>query len=142
MNPKTGAALPSTPLIGEGAGMAKTYLDASGRTRQLRKAGKEIILFENIEVVSNIWQLLGAHLRAQTERSTETTFVVVREQQGYSGGKPALVVKANGDRNAGAVRDLGPPRRGDPEGRRGVSVFQHQHHLPTAERGAAADAGQ
>lgn len=88
-DPVTGQPLLKTPLIGEGAGMAKAYLDRSGRTAQLQQMGKKTWVFENIEVNTDLAIGMGAHTQAKTPVSV----IVVPEKPGYKGGSPFLVAR-------------------------------------------------
>ena len=88
----TGAPVTSTPLIGEGAGMAKAYLDESGRAAALGKMGKKTWVFENIEVVTDLPIAMGAHSKA----GKPVSVILVPQKPGYSGGSPFLVPKGNG----------------------------------------------
>lgn len=92
LNPSTGDPLIDTVAIGEGAGMLKTYLDKSGRTQQLQKMGKQNLLFDNIEVVTDLESVIAAHSISKTP----TSVVVVEQRSGYSGGNPFKVTKEDG----------------------------------------------
>lgn len=89
IDPVTGLPVTNTAAIGEGAGMAKTYLDKSGRTAELQNMGKKYLLFDNIEVISEIDLVLGAHLSGQKAVSV----LLVPQKNGYSGGSPFLFNK-------------------------------------------------
>jgi hypothetical protein len=95
LHPETGAPIEGTPVIGEGAGRAKAYLDESGRTAQLQADGKTLTSFENIEVLTDWMALLGAHGRT----GKEVSVVVVEQKPGYAGGNPFMVEKADGSVN-------------------------------------------
>lgn len=83
----TGNAVAGSVTIGEGAGMAKAYLDESGRTRVLEGRGVRHWVFQNIEVISDIGLELGAYLASEVPVSV----VVVPTKKGYSGGSPYRV---------------------------------------------------
>lgn len=89
VDPMTGLPVPSTATIGEGAGMAKAYLDKSGRTDELKKMGKNYLLFDNIEVISEIDLVLGAHLQSHKAVSV----LLVPQRDGYAGGNPFIFSK-------------------------------------------------
>jgi hypothetical protein len=84
---KTGDPVAGTPLIGEGAGRAKTYLDESGRSAELLERGQTMWMFQNIEVMDDLLLRLGAHAEAQKPVSV----TLVPQQEGYAGGNPFLV---------------------------------------------------
>ncbi len=89
IDPMTGLPVISTTAIGEGAGMAKSYLDKSGRTAELKNMGKKYLLFDNIEVISEIDLVLGAHLKSQKAVSV----LLVPQKNGYAGGNPFVFNK-------------------------------------------------
>lgn len=95
LDPQTGAPLPNTPAIGEGAGRAKAYLDESGRTGELLAQGKTEWVFENIEVFSDLPLLSGAHHRG----GKDVSVVLVPQKDGYAGGSPFLITKPDGTVN-------------------------------------------
>ena len=88
----TGAPVRETPLIGEGAGMAKDYLEKSGRAAELKRMGKKTWVFENIEVVTDLPLAMGAHSKTRKPVSV----ILVPQKEGYSGGSPFLVPKGSG----------------------------------------------
>jgi hypothetical protein len=90
----TGKPVLNSPMIGEGAGMAKAYLDQSGRTAELQKMGKSTWVFENIEVVTDLPLAMGAHVRS----GKAVSVILVPEKEGYKGGSPFLVNR-NGKSN-------------------------------------------
>jgi hypothetical protein len=89
LDPETGAPIPGTPLIGKGAGRAKAYLDMVGRTEELLARGKTTMIFDNIEVVSELSLLFGAHAR----HDAEVSVVIVPQRPGYVGGNPVRVTR-------------------------------------------------
>ena len=87
LSPSDGQPIAGTPLIGEGAGRAKAYLDLTGRTDELRRAGKTTFSFENIEVLTDWLSVLGAH----DQSGKAVSVVVVPQKDGYAGGNPFMV---------------------------------------------------
>jgi len=87
LRPDTGAPIAGTPLIGEGAGRAKAYLDHTGRTAELEAMGKRIFSFENIEVLTDWTTVLGAY----SEAGKAVAVVLVPQKKGYAGGNPFMV---------------------------------------------------
>jgi len=90
-DPRTGVPLQGTPAIGEGAGMAKAYMDSSGLTAKLQKEGKTTWVFENIEVITDLPLAMGAHIRA----GKPVSVIVVPELPKYKGGNPFMIKKGN-----------------------------------------------
>lgn len=84
---ETGKSISSSVAIGEGAGMAKTYLNESGRAAALSARGVKHWVFQNIEVISDVALEFGAHKAAKSPVSV----VVVPTKEGYSGGSPYRV---------------------------------------------------
>lgn len=89
LDPNSATAVKNTATIGEGAGMAKSYLDESGRTRRLKEMGKSTWVFENIEVVTDLPVAMAAHARSKKPVSV----ILVPEKEGYKGGSPFLIKK-------------------------------------------------
>lgn len=87
LDAKTGKPVEDSARIGEGAGMAKAYLDTSGRSRNLEARGVRHWVFQNIEVISDVGLEFGAYLASKTPVSV----VVVPTKSGYSGGNPYRV---------------------------------------------------
>ncbi len=94
LDPHTGKPILGTVPIGEGAGMAKTYMDETGRTAELTSRGVENWVFQNIEVTSDIPLEYATHLRSKKPVSV----TLVRTQKGYSGGSPYRIT--NGDKTS------------------------------------------
>jgi len=82
-----GKPVKGTPMIGEGAGMAKAYLEESGRAAQLKAMGKTTWVFENIEVVTDLPIGMAAHVKS----GKPVSVILVPEKQGYKGGSPFLI---------------------------------------------------
>lgn len=85
-----GKPVSGTPMIGEGAGMAKAYLEESGRAARLRELGKNTWVFENIEVVTDLPVAMAAHSRG----GKPVSVILVPEKPGYKGGSPFIVERA------------------------------------------------
>ena len=94
LDPATGLAVAETVPIGEGAGMAKAYLEESGRARRLREMGKNTMVFENIEVMTDLSVGMGAHMSTKKPVSV----ILVPERAGYKGGSP-FIVERNGKKS-------------------------------------------
>ena len=92
---RTGTFRYDTPAIGKGAGSIIKYLENSGRMNVLRSHGKKTLVFENIEVVSDYAPLFASHRRS----AKPVSVVLVPQKNGYIGGSPFLVKKADGDWN-------------------------------------------
>lgn len=94
LDQKTGKEVKNTALIGEGAGMARAFLDESGRTAALRAQGKGVWVFENIEVITDLPVAMGAYQKA----GKPVGVILVPEKPGYKGGSPFLIER-NGATN-------------------------------------------
>ena len=92
LDPKTGKSQRDKPAIGEGAGMAKHYMDKSGRTALLAERGVRDCVFQNIEVSSDTALEYGAYRQA----GKDVGAVMVPTQDGYAGGSPYRVVSEDG----------------------------------------------
>ena len=95
LHPESGAPLPDPARIGEGAGRSKGYLDETGRTGRLLGMGKTTMVFENVEVVSDLPLIFGAHARA----GRKVSVILVPQRDGLAGGNPFWVKKADGTEN-------------------------------------------
>ncbi|MBI4403740.1 MAG: hypothetical protein HY537_06250 [Deltaproteobacteria bacterium] len=84
LDPVSGKSLFNTDRIGEGAGMARPYLDRSGRTAELKRRGVDCMVFQNLEVITDIALEFEAFRRSEKP----VAVVVVPEQPGYTGGHP------------------------------------------------------
>ncbi len=92
LDPKTGRSLENHAAIGEGAGMAKHYLDQSGRSAILADRGTRDWVFQNIEVTSDLALEYGAY--RQSGRNAAA--VLVPTAPGYAGGSPYIIRREDG----------------------------------------------
>jgi hypothetical protein len=81
--------------IGKGAGAIVEYLQKSGRKSVLHDMGVRDIVFENIEVVSDLTPLYGAYKQV----NRKVGVVLVPQREGYAGGSPFMIKKADGSWN-------------------------------------------
>lgn len=81
--------------IGKGAGAIVEYLKKSGREEKLRKMGIKDVVFENIEVVSDMAPIYGVF----KDSKKKVGVVLVPQKEGYSGGSPFLIRKEIGEWN-------------------------------------------
>lgn len=88
LDPVTGKSQKNHPPIGEGAGMAKHYLDKSGRTALLKARGIKDWVFQNIEVSSDLALEYAAYKRS----NMKVAGVMVPTREGYFGGSPYRVI--------------------------------------------------
>ena len=91
--------------IGAGPGDLEDYLERSGRLSEIQKMGKKDMVFENIEVVSDMLLIYGGHILG----GKMNTVVLVPEMPGYSGGSPFMVKTLNGEWNLELVEGPAVP---------------------------------
>jgi hypothetical protein len=105
LDPNSARFLPNTLRAGEGAGRWLRALTDSGRMLQLG-ASKTLHQFQNIEVISDLRLVAGAHVLAQRDLHKElkgdydeqSQISVVLAPKAFIGGNPYMVERKRGER--------------------------------------------
>lgn len=90
-----GEYLPESASIGKGAGTVVEYYQNSGRSHELKSKGVKHLVFENIEVVTD----LPPFYQAFRESKKSVGVVVVPQKDNYAGGNPFLIKLEDGSWN-------------------------------------------